>query len=324
MKGIRKFQLSSKNILFDIELHRNVTVIRGDGATYKTMFCNMLRAAHVKGSGVHLRSYQAEVLCLTDQEFNADNLVQYKNKDVILVFDESSSCIRTTAFREAIESTGCYFILITRNRCDCFGMSMKELYEFTYSDSVDLSKRVISMNPLYKSDCYGILSNQSQVITEDSNAGKQFFNRAYGHEHVYTSHGKSNIPAAIKEYSDSIVVVDGAAFGFEVEDVLPLLSAYNCYLVAKESFKYVLLKSGILKNLVTINIDEPEVDSKKYLTWERFYTDYIQEITSGTVFEYNKVHLNEAYYISQDNKQKILDVYKLPYALFSETTSYFE
>lgn len=57
MKGIRKFQLSSKNILFDIELHRNVTVIRGDGATYKTMFCNMLRAAHVKGSGVHLRSY---------------------------------------------------------------------------------------------------------------------------------------------------------------------------------------------------------------------------------------------------------------------------
>lgn len=48
MKGIRKFQLSSKNILFDIELHRNVTVIRGDGATYKTMFCNMLRAAHVK------------------------------------------------------------------------------------------------------------------------------------------------------------------------------------------------------------------------------------------------------------------------------------
>lgn len=288
------------------------------------MFCNMLRAAHVKGSGVHLRSYQAEVLCLTDQEFNADNLVQYKNKDVILVFDESSSCIRTTAFREAIESTGCYFILITRNRCNCFGMSMKELYEFTYSDSVDLSKRVISMNPLYKSDCYGILSNQSQVITEDSNAGKQFFNRAYGHEHVYTSHGKSNIPAAIKEYSDSIVVVDGAAFGFEVEDVLPLLSAYNCYLVAKESFEYVLLKSGILKNLVTINIDEPEVDSKKYLTWERFYTDYIQEITSGTVFEYNKVHLNEAYYISQDNKQKILDVYKLPYALFSETTSYFE
>lgn len=57
MKGIRKFQLSSKNILFDIELHRNVTVIRGDGATYKTLFCNMLRAAHVKGSGVHLRSY---------------------------------------------------------------------------------------------------------------------------------------------------------------------------------------------------------------------------------------------------------------------------
>lgn len=324
MKGIRKFQLSSKNILFDIELHRNVTVIRDDGATYKTMFCNMLRAARVKGSGVHLRSYQTEVLCLTDQEFNADNLAQYKNRDTILVFDESSSCIRTTAFREAIESTGCYFILITRNRCDCFGMSMKELYEFSYSDSVDLSKRVISMHQLYEDDCYGILSNQSQVITEDSNAGKQFFNRAYGQEHVYTSHDKSNIPATIKKHPGSIVIVDGAAFGFETEDAIALLATYDCSLIAKESFEYVLLKSGILRDLVTINVDAPEVESSQYLTWERFYTDYIQHITLGTVFEYSKTHLNEAYCISQDNRQKILDVYKLPCVLSSETTSYFE
>lgn len=320
MKGTRSFRLSSRDVLFEIELRRNVTVLRGNGATYKTLFCNLLRAAHIEGSGAHLSSYKTQVYCLSDQEFAADHLAQYKGRDVILVFDESSSCIRTTEFRNAIESTGCYFILITRNKCDCFGVSTKEICEFVYSDSEDLHKRVVRMKQLYPQDAYGHISDQQQVITEDACAGKQFFNRVFSAAKVRSSHGKSEIAKTIMHNPNSIVVVDGAAFGFEIEDVIPLLSEYNCYLITKESFEYVILKSGILRQLINFDADNPLVDSEKYLSWERFYTDVLCEITKGTVLQYNKLNLNEAY-LTPENLRKILAVYNI--ANKAQETQYF-
>ncbi|WP_139182201.1 MULTISPECIES: hypothetical protein [unclassified Ruminococcus] len=36
-------------------------------------------------------------------------------------------------------------------------------------------------------------------------------------------------------------------------------------------------------------------DSCKYLSWEEFYTSYLVEVSSGTVYKYNKSSLGEAY-----------------------------
>lgn len=310
MQGSRKFILSAKNIIFDIEIKRNVTLIRGDGATYKTLLCNMLRASQIKGSGVHLFSYQTKVLCLTDQEFAADHLRQYKGTDAILVFDESATCIRTNAFRASIEETGCYFILITRNKCSNFGMSTKEIYELKSSDSSDLSKRTVFLQQLYPTETFGKYIYQRRVITEDSGAGKQFFNATFNSQNVVTAHSKDNVAKTIMNNPNSVVVVDGAAFGFNLEDTLPLLVRYNCFLIAKESFEYVILKSGILDHLLSVSIDSPLVESEKYLTWERYYTDLLRSITEGTQLYYDKLNLNSAY-LQPTNKNRILAVYNI-------------
>lgn len=171
MKGTHKFQLVTKNLIFDITLRRNITVIRGDGATYKSLFCKAIAAAHLAGTGAHLHSYPDEVFYVTDQEFYADRLAHYTGKNCILVFDETSPCIKTPEFRDAVQSTGCYFILITRGNCGCLSDSTKEVCEFIYSDSLDLSKRVVTLNSLYPRDHYGPYSDQQTIITDNFASG---------------------------------------------------------------------------------------------------------------------------------------------------------
>lgn len=311
MTGTYEFRLTSKDFIFDIKLRRNITLIRGDGATYKTLLWNMLSVAGVAGSGVHLHSSSADVIALTDRDFKVDQLSRYKGTNSILVFDEISSCIQTNAFREAVESTGCYFILMTRKCCSNFGVSTKEIYNLAYDDTLDLSKRTVYLKQLYPDTTFGTFDHQQTVITEDSNAGKQFFNTVYGENSVISSHGKSNVATLLSRIPNSIIIVDGAAFGFELEDCVPLIKKHNCYLIALESFEYCILKSGIFTLPAGLDIDNPAVDSTKYLTWERYYTALLCEISADTLLAYNKLNLNKAYKVSA-NIRKILAVYKLP------------
>lgn len=146
MTGSYSLQLSSSKIIFDITLRRNITVICGNGASYKTLFCKLIRDSKRLGSGIHLRS-TANLVVLTDTNFYQGALQFYRGTESILVFDEGNSCIGTKEFREAITDTGCYFVLITRERYSNFGVSTKEIYEFQYDDTIDLNKRTVYMKP---------------------------------------------------------------------------------------------------------------------------------------------------------------------------------
>ena len=73
-------------------------------------------------------------------------------------------------------------------------------------------------------------------------------------------------------------------------------SRTDCTLYTPESFEYLTLKAGI--------IDVPEeileetykfADSCKYLSWEEFFTSYLIENSSGTIYRYSKSTLSEAY-----------------------------
>lgn len=57
MKGIHKVTIKKRNILYELTLQRNITIIKGDSATGKT---EMVKAVHDyaeqgKNSGVHLQ-----------------------------------------------------------------------------------------------------------------------------------------------------------------------------------------------------------------------------------------------------------------------------
>lgn len=65
-----------------------------------------------------------------------------------------------------------------------------------------------------------------------------------------------------------------------------------------ESFEWLLLRSGVVRSEgLDIVLADPaaHVDSRRHMSWERFFTDLLVQSTAGTVFAYQKSQLAEAY-----------------------------
>ena len=139
----------------------------------------------------------------------------------------------------------------------------------------------------------------SKVITEDSNSGYECFNSIYNGICIPAC-GKSKIYKLLHEQNkeNTIIIVDGAAFGSEIEKLYKYIESFkdNYVLYAPESFEYLILKSGIFsisQSIVEETFDYS--DSKLFLSWEEFYTDYLEKISKGTIFQYSKSKLREEY-----------------------------
>ena len=72
----------------------------------------------------------------------------------------------------------------------------------------------------------------------------------------------------------------------------------NLALYLPESFEWLVLSSGILKDIEIAQILQTPsdyIDSKEYFSWERYFTALLTEKTAGTYLNYTKKALNEAY-----------------------------
>ena len=119
----------------------------------------------------------------------------------------------------------------------------------------------------------------------------------------FSAGGKSNIIRQLEQRPNEegtiLVIVDGAAFGSEVEKIeLYARQNNNCYLYLPESFEWLRLKSGVIKNadlsaLLTNTWDY--VDSSMYMSWERYFTALLVELTNNTYLQYSKNDLYDVY-----------------------------
>ena len=142
-----------------------------------------------------------------------------------------------------------------------------------------------------------------KILTEDSNSGYQFFDAVCAEHQMQcdTANGKSNVFSYLKAHKDEkiLVIADGAAFGPEMDRVLQLvLTRENLELYLPESFEWLVLSSGILKDTEVAQILQTPsdcIDSKEYFSWERYFTALLTEKTAGTYLNYTKKALNEAY-----------------------------
>ena len=89
-----------------------------------------------------------------------------------------------------------------------------------------------------------------------------------------------------------LVIADGAAFGSEIHRVLRLIeNRRNVVLYLPESFEWMILKAGVLKNSqVEKLVNDPSefVESSEYFSWERFFTAVLIEATKDTYLAYAK------------------------------------
>ena len=319
MKGTYTIQIRSNRIVFTLEIQRNITVIRGDSATGKTTFIEMLQAYERLGkqSGVTLQS-KKECHVLTDYDWE-DRLPRINNS--IVFVDEGNKFVSSPAFARAIMGSDNYYVLITR----------ENLYQLPYSVDAVLKLKTttskfrttyVKSYPHYEYLEAPIdqLQKTDVILTEDSNSGHEMFSRIADRYEIQcdSADGKSNIMLKLMNSGDSrvLVVADGAAFGAEMEKVYSFhkLHPGKVTLYLPESFEWLILKSGILGERTPVDIlEKPSafIDSCEFFSWEQFFTHLLRELTNGTYMQYNKNRLNE-FYLQEGNIEKILEAMSTP------------
>ena len=135
----------------------------------------------------------------------------------------------------------------------------------------------------------------------DSNSGYQFFqgiSEKINKLSCISAGGKSNIFKTILQNTnkDILIIADGAAFGSEMEKIMLLIMHYpNIKLYLPESFEWLILKSGVIKEpsiLELLQHPEVEIESSRYFSWERYFAALLVGISDGTYLKYNKPRKN--------------------------------
>jgi hypothetical protein len=291
MKGRYDVVLYNNKVHYHLTIKRNITILRGDSASGKFEFIRLLAQYNgsPKSSGISLIC-DRECIVLNEGNWKL-YLETYRER--IFFIDEGNDFLRTKEFADAVKGADNYFVIISRENFPNLPYSVDEIYglrEGKYREA----KRVY--NEMYR--IYGNLPDPQQkpeiVITEDSNSGNEFFELLFPGKCI-SANGKSNIKRVLLEHMGESVlaVVDGAAFGPEMQDCMELTEVYPVSIFAPESFEFLILESGLIEVPMTVLEQTWDyADSVKYFSWEEFYTWYLSDISRNEVYQYSKRKLN--------------------------------
>lgn len=322
MKGMHKFIVSNRFVKYDFTIKRNITVIQGDSATGKTVLLNMLESYSMdpENSGV-------EVLCdVPVFVYRSVGTAHWRNilkinEGSIVFIDEYYDFVTTNEFSEYVEHSDSYFVIVTREDMENLPYSVEEIYRIKESGKYGSAVQVYNVfENIYVGQSGRFFEKKvpdevSYVITEDSKSGFQFWQMLSDRKHkkCISAMGKSNVVKYMREnkHDTQLVIVDGASFGSQMRRLSKLIEQQpdGQYIIfLPESFEWVLLKSGVvqgisdLQNILAYTYDY--VDSKEYMSWERFYTALLQKESIGKPYQYNKNYLNE-YFTGEKAVKKI-------------------
>lgn len=315
MKGSIHIIVQNERIKYEFILRRNLTIIRGDSATGKTTLVDMIREYKNLGeeSGVKL---SCEKECVVIEGNGWEKQLVGVVQSVVIV-DEGNRFVSSVEFARFIQGTDNYYILITREGLSTLPYSVEEIY------GIRSSGKYGGLKPLYH-EIYQLYTNKidtkklkeltpKKIITEDSNAGHQFFANICNKAGIkcVSAIGKSNVYSELLKCKDEnvVVIADGAAFGSEIEKVLAVIEQRKqVVLYLPESFEWLILVSDVLndKEIRTMRKEwENHIESSQYFSWERFFTELLIEKSRDSYLKYNKKNLNKVY-LTAAIKSKIL------------------
>ncbi|MGN0205026.1 MAG: hypothetical protein ACI4BB_10820 [Coprococcus sp.] len=305
MKGAHRVIVETKKIKYDFIVKRNITIFTGDSGSGKTVLIDLIRENRRYGSdsGVFV---SCDCACRTLDNEDWEHQLKDISKSIIFI-DEGNRFLFSKKFAELVQESDNYFVLATREKLPMLPYSINEIYGIRKSGKFyDTKQKYNEIYHLYGEISDGDGMNPQFVITEDSNSGYEFFSELANQKGIkcISANGKSNIIKYLaereKNTKKTLVVVDGAAFGSEMRDVYEYLKIFNgIVLYAPESFEWILLESGAIPHInVESVLQKPEdyIDSKKYVSWERFFTKLLIEGTQyDSVWSYSKKKLPAAY-----------------------------
>lgn len=317
MKGTHHIVAETARLKYEFDIRRNITVIRGDSATGKTTLVELLRAYGNRGaeSGVTLHS---DVPCSVygGSGDGWEGWIRSQEKAIIFI-DEDYSFVQSEKFASCIQKTSNYYVLITRKSLQNLPYSINEIYGIRTVGKYHFPDQIYHEFYRIYSDEAGAGSVPGQVllITEDSGAGLQFFQKTCGKITCISSNGNSNLyQTVLKAQTDGtmIVLADGAAFGAYIEQILAAVRMRNkTLLYLPESFEWMILRSGVVDgNQVKAILDHPEdyIESSLYFSWEQFFTELLKQYSKDdSRMSYDKANIRE-FYTGENVSGKILSV----------------
>lgn len=316
MKGSYWFRVKSKKVIFEFSVRRNITVIKGDSATGKTTLLHILYEYLRTGrqSGYSVSTNANYYVYMRDEVGRDWKDALFSLKDTIIFIEENNDFVFTEDFASFVKTSGNYFVLVNRAPLKMLPYSIHEIYEIiTDGKRTDLKESYHTFREMYSN--YPVAENNQikNVITEDSHSGYQFWKNIFKSSDVSSSDGNGNIVNHVEKQNsgDTLVIADGAAFGAMIENCLSIFDTHTDRRISlwlPESFEYLILSSGVIKSekLKLILDDVPDyVESKKYESWESFFTDLLITLTSDGVDKYSKTTLN-AYYLQSWVVEKVI------------------
>lgn len=319
MKGSYHFRVKSRKILFDFTIRRNITILKGDSATGKTTLLHMmyeyLRVG--KESGYSVLAQTDYYVYLRKEVGRSWQDILYPLTDTVIFIEENNNFIFSQKFAEFVKNSGNYFVLVNRSPLKMLPYSIHEIYEITTDKKRgDVRESYHQFRELYSN--YPIAENNRMdlIVTEDSQAGHQFYSKAFSGHMIMGAGGNSRVLDKLQEteIKDTLVIVDGAAFGAMIEDCLEFCSTRSERRITvwmPESFEYLILRSGVVSSgeLEEILASVPDyVEAKEHESWEQYFTQLLIRLTKDKAYRYSKGNLHE-YYMQDRNIQKMLEIF---------------
>lgn len=313
MTGTHQITIQNKKIKYSFTVRRNITVIRGNSATGKTVLIEMVREYYENGedSGITLQcDKQCAVLSGINWEVQLSTI-----HDSIVFIDEGSRFVASKDFAAVIQKTDNYYVIVTREGLNALPYSINEIYGIRDAGKYGQLKQTYNeLFHIYAHHEYDKPITPTVLITEDSNSGFQFFSSVCKDREIscISANGKSNVFQMILNHNTEqvLVIADGAAFGSEMEKVVKLQNEVkNFVLYLPESFEWLILKSDLVKDKSVDEIlEHPSdyIESEQYFSWERFFTALLIKVTESSYLQYSKHELNPVY-LQKNASEKILN-----------------
>ena len=316
MKGMHHIVIQNKRIRFAFSIKRNITIIRGDSATGKTTLFSMIEEYGNLGkdSGVQI---QCDKACVAISGKYWQETLENIHDSIVFV-DEDSKFLKTKDFAKRIRNSDNYYVLITRENLPALPYSVEEIYGIHCSGRYMDTRQIYNLFYKIYSDTNPEKILVNSIVTEDSQAGFTFFSQVAMTKGICceSADGKSNILGILqkrllnKEQKETLVIADGAAFGPEMAHISQLLRGNNSIkLYLPESFEWLLLYADIFnKPFIRKRLEEAEnyIESEKYFSWERYFTDLLMEETKDSPYPYDKSNLKD-FYLQGKLVQKVLE-----------------
>ena len=309
MRGRHHIRIQNRTIIYEFDVKRNITIIRGDSATGKTTLLDMISQyeAYQETSGIELVC-DKNCVVITGQRW-LENLQLIR--DSIVFIDENDRFITSKEFAEVVKGSDNYFVIITRDNLANLPYSVDEIYGIhTSGKYVGTEKTYNEFYRIYAPFPTDNALTFDQIVCEDSNSGCEFFS-SIAEECAMpceSAEGKSKISNWLLQNTSKnpLIIADGAAFGSEMNRLMEIIYIRsNVALYLPESFEWLILKSGLIDgNRIRKIVQTPEdyIDSENYLSWERYFTELLVKETQGSFLRYSKSRLNDVYLHAKEKK----------------------